>query len=118
MTNEALAAGKPVYIIGGELARGKLKVFHRYLADRHTTRAFRPGRVPVMPSKTNGLSSTTDYGNADPLSYPGDHPAWNREYLAGQGPEEAERLATRLKIIRDCRLEGRRVPEHIANATC
>ena len=106
-----------MYILGGELARGKLKVFHRYLADHHSTRAFRPGRVPIMPT-----SSTARNGNgndvADPLSYPGDHPAWDHQNLAGQGPEEAKRLAERLKIMRECRLAGRRVPEHITEATC
>ncbi|KAG0199850.1 hypothetical protein BGX33_011364 [Mortierella sp. NVP41] len=132
MTNEALATGKPVYILGGELARGKLKVFHRYLADLNLTRAFRPGRIPIIAS-TSSLSSSSNssstnraeaiVGNskandtADPLSYPGDHPPW-RNTLEGQGPTEARRLAERLQILRECRLAGKRVPAHIADATC
>ncbi|KAF9089758.1 hypothetical protein BGX29_011874 [Mortierella sp. GBA35] len=132
MTNEALATGKPVYILGGELARGKLKVFHRYLADLNLTRAFRPGRIPIIAS-TSSLSSSSNssstnraeaiVGNskandtADPLSYPGDHPPW-RNTLEGQGPAEARRLAERLQILRECRLAGKRVPAHIADATC
>ncbi|KAG0016810.1 hypothetical protein BGZ80_008924 [Entomortierella chlamydospora] len=122
MTNEALAAGKPVYILGGELARGKLKVFHRHLADLHFTRAFRPGRIPIVPiSHQNGDKNTTATNNsgndtADPLCYPGDHPAWNCS-LAGKGPEEIKKLVERLQILRECRLAGRRVPEHIADAT-
>ncbi|KAF8935683.1 hypothetical protein BGZ58_004858 [Dissophora ornata] len=125
MTNEALATGKPVYILGGELARGKLKVFHRYLMDHHSTRAFRPGRVPILPIPStarneNGNGNGNGNGNdrADPLSYPGDHPAWDHQNLAGQGPEEVKRLAQRLKVMRECRLAGRRVPENIAEATC
>ncbi|KAG0370203.1 mitochondrial fission ELM1-domain-containing protein [Gamsiella multidivaricata] len=120
MTNEALATGKPVYVLGGELARGKLKVFHRYLADSHATRAFRPGRIPIMPLTSNSKNGNgTSYGNdtADPLSYPGDHPAWNTS-LAGQGPDEIKKLAERLRIMRESRITGRRVPEHIAEATC
>ncbi|KAF9111280.1 hypothetical protein BGX27_005144 [Mortierella sp. AM989] len=133
MTNEALATGKPVYILGGELARGKLKVFHRYLADIHLTRAFRPGRIPIVPishqhdGKTSSSTLSTAISNssndaADPLSYPGDYPAWDsnnsiRNSLAGQGPEQARKLAERLQIMRECRLAGRRVPEHISNAT-
>ncbi|KAF9355005.1 hypothetical protein BGX26_007093 [Mortierella sp. AD094] len=128
MTNEALATGKPVYILGGELARGKLKVFHRHLADLHLTRAFRPGRIPIVPIshqnddkktslQSSTLSATSNSRNdtADPLSYPGDHPAWDCS-LAGQGPEQIKKLAERLQIMRECRLAGRRVPEHIADA--
>lgn len=104
-----------MYVLGGELARGKLKVFHRYLADQHATRAFRPGRVPITPL----ASSRTQAGNdtADPLSYPGDHPPWNQS-LAGQGPAEAKRLAERLHVMRECRIAGRRIPDHVAEATC
>ncbi|KAF9915624.1 hypothetical protein BX616_005715 [Lobosporangium transversale] len=119
MTNEALATGKPVYILGGELARGKLKVFHRYLADHNATRTFRPGRVPVLSgNEPNIVSNITTNDTADPLSYPGDHPPWNHKLLADQGTEEVKRLAQRLKIIRDCRISGRRIPEEIANSTC
>ncbi|KAF9169835.1 hypothetical protein BGX21_003540 [Mortierella sp. AD011] len=122
MTNEALAAGKSVYILGGELARGKLKVFHRHLADLHFTRAFRPGRIPIVPishqNDNKNTTATNNSGNdtADPLSYPGDHPAWNCS-LAGKGPGEIKKLVERLQILRECRLAGRRVPEHIADAT-
>ncbi|KAK3833562.1 MAG: mitochondrial fission ELM1-domain-containing protein [Linnemannia gamsii] len=133
MTNEALATGKPLYILGGELARGKLKVFHRYLTDLNMTRAFRPGRIPILPlpstsTTSTALSSSTrseainsmssqQNDTADPLSYPGDHPPWTTT-LEGKGPEEAKRLAERLLIIRECRLAGKRVPEHVADATC
>ncbi|KAG0353041.1 hypothetical protein BG005_007608 [Podila minutissima] len=116
MTNEALATGKPVYILGGEMARRKLKVFHRYLADNRYTRAFRPGRVAVSPiNEISILLPKND--RADPLSYPGDHPPWNRS-LAFQGPAESKKLADRLKILRDCRIAGRRVPSEVADATC
>ncbi|KAF9901915.1 hypothetical protein EC991_005563 [Linnemannia zychae] len=129
MTNEALATGKPVYILGGEMARGKLKVFHRYLTDLNMTRAFRPGRIPILPSpltsttplpaRPEAFSSKSSKRNdtADPLSYPGDHPPW-KNALEGKGPEEAKRLAERLQILRECRLAGKRVPAHIADATC
>ncbi|KAF8978847.1 hypothetical protein BGZ46_006083 [Entomortierella lignicola] len=127
MTNEALATGKPVYILGGELARGKLKVFHRHLADHHVTRAFRPGRIPIVPisyengsDKSSPSTSASKNDTADPLSYPGDHPEWNNSNngnLVGQGPEQNRKLAERLQILRDYRLAGRRVPENIANAT-
>ncbi|KAK3810377.1 MAG: mitochondrial fission ELM1-domain-containing protein [Benniella sp.] len=129
MTNEALATGKPVYVLGSELARGKLKVFHRYLADRHATRAFRPGKIPIH--STSSFDSYLHRGvhhdkprskpvndTADPLSYPGDHPPWAHEDQAGQGPSEAKRISERLKIMRECRVTGRRVPDHIAEATC
>ncbi|KAF9932207.1 hypothetical protein FBU30_008762 [Linnemannia zychae] len=135
MTNEALATGKPVYILGGELARGKLKVFHRYLTDLSLTRAFRPGRIPVLPTHSSTTTTTsfsssstarspaairTDpievHDTADPLSYPGDHPPWKRT-LEGQGPDENKRLAERLTILRDYRLAGKRIPPHIADAT-
>ncbi|KAF9955333.1 hypothetical protein BGZ72_003819 [Mortierella alpina] len=115
MTNEALATGKPVYVLGGELARGKLKVFHRYLADQHATRAFRPGRVPITPLSSSRAQAGND--TADPLSYPGDHPPWNQS-LAGQGPAEAKRLAERLHVMRESRIAGRRIPDHVAEATC
>ncbi|KAF9118974.1 hypothetical protein BGW39_000702 [Mortierella sp. 14UC] len=130
MTNEALATGKPVYILGGELARGKLKVFHRYLRDLNMTRAFRPGRIPILPpppststtpssARSEVISSEPSQQNdtADPLSYPGDHPPW-KNALEGKGPEEAKRLADRLLILRECRLAGKRVPAHVADATC
>ncbi|KAG0281139.1 hypothetical protein BGZ95_006438 [Linnemannia exigua] len=132
MTNEALATGKPLYILGGELARGKLKVFHRYHTDLNMTRAFRPGRIPILPMQPTPTMSTTSSSTrseaisskssqyndtADPLSYPGDHPPWNTT-LEGKGPEEAKRLAERLLIMRECRLAGKRVPGHIADATC
>ncbi|KAG0260521.1 hypothetical protein BG011_001842 [Mortierella polycephala] len=125
MTNEALATGKPVYILGGELARGKLKVFHRYLADQHATRAFRPGRVPITASSSPTSRSLNAKrvelesmnNTADPLSYPGDHPPWSHA-LEGQGPAEARRLAERLQIMREARIAGRRVPEHVSEATC
>ncbi|KAF9189047.1 hypothetical protein BGZ51_000156 [Haplosporangium sp. Z 767] len=125
MTNEALATGKPVYILGGELARGKLKVFHRYLADQHATRAFRPGRVPIIPltsptsksSNAKRVEPESMNDTADPLSYPGDHPPW-RHALEGQGPAEAKRLAERLQIMREARIAGRRVPAYISEATC
>ncbi|ORZ10954.1 mitochondrial fission ELM1-domain-containing protein [Lobosporangium transversale] len=112
MTNEALATGKPVYILGGELARGKLKI---------TMRPARSGlrRVPVLSgNEPNIVSNITTNDTADPLSYPGDHPPWNHKLLADQGTEEVKRLAQRLKIIRDCRISGRRIPEEIANSTC
>ncbi|KAF9991112.1 hypothetical protein BGZ75_004596 [Mortierella antarctica] len=115
MTNEALATGKPVYVLGGELARGKLKVFHRYLADQHATRAFRPGRVPITPHSSSRAQAGND--TADPLSYPGDHPPWNQS-LAGQGPAEAKRIAERLHVMREARIAGRRIPDHVAEATC
>ncbi|CAO3566055.1 unnamed protein product [Mortierella alpina] len=115
MTNEALATGKPVYVLGGELARGKLKVFHRYLADQHITRAFRPGRVPITPLPTSKAQAGND--TADPLSYPGDHPPWNQS-LAGQGPAEAKKIAERLHVMRESRIAGRRIPDHVADATC
>ncbi|KAK3834426.1 MAG: mitochondrial fission ELM1-domain-containing protein [Linnemannia elongata] len=123
MTNEALATGKPVYILGGELARGKLKVFHRYLTDLNMTRAFRPGRIPILPSiSSTGRAEAITNGSqvndtADPLSYPGDHPPW-KNTLEGKGPEEAKRLAERLVVLRECRLAGKRVPAHVADATC
>ncbi|KAF9432969.1 hypothetical protein BGZ76_010046 [Entomortierella beljakovae] len=126
MTNEALATGKPVYVLGGELARGKLKVFHRYLADLNLTRAFRPGRFLVTPmpcqhQDKNGSLSADDQAKdtADPLSYPGDHPPWSNagSGLVGTGPEQVKKLAERLRILRECRLAGRRPPEHIVNAT-
>ncbi|KAG0334465.1 hypothetical protein BG004_000396 [Podila humilis] len=127
MTNEALATGKPVYILGGELARGKLKVFHRTLADERFTRAFRPGRVLITSidhnNNNNEDAATTAYAyndndrRADPLSYPGDHPPWNKS-LAFKGPTECKKVADRLSIMRDCRIEGRRVPQEILDATC
>ncbi|KAG0309956.1 hypothetical protein BGZ99_000747 [Dissophora globulifera] len=119
MTNEAVATGKPVYILGGELARGKLKVFHRFLADKNVTRAFRPGRIPISPTSTPNKRANNNASNdtADPLSYPGDHPVWNNQALAGQGPDEIKRLGERLQIMRECRVAGRRVPDNIAQAT-
>ncbi|KAF9379919.1 hypothetical protein CPB97_008683 [Podila verticillata] len=115
MTNEALSTGKPVYILGGEMARGKLKVFHRYLADNRYTRAFRPGRVMITPIKEISSSEPMN-DRADPLSYPGDHPPWNCS-LAFQGPVESKKIADRLKILRDCRIAGRRAPPEVADAT-
>ncbi|KAG0054876.1 hypothetical protein BGZ83_010214 [Gryganskiella cystojenkinii] len=117
MTNEALATGKPVYILGGELTRGKLKVFHRYLADQKKTRAFRPGRIPILPLEETG-SDMIENDTADPLSYPGDHAAWDNQTLKGQGPEESKRVAERLKILRESRITGRRAPDYVADATC
>ncbi|KAG0294673.1 hypothetical protein BGZ96_000698 [Linnemannia gamsii] len=123
MTNEALATGKPVYILGGELARGKLKVFHRYLTDQNMTRAFRPGRIPILPllsnsSRTDAIKNESQMNDtADPLSYPGDHPPW-KHTLEGKGPEEAKRLAERLIVLRECRLAGKRVPAYVADSTC
>ncbi|KAF9585977.1 hypothetical protein BGW38_010708 [Lunasporangiospora selenospora] len=119
MTSEALAAGKPVYILGGGLARGKLKVFHRYLADAHYTRAFRPGRIPIEQEErdTGADSSENGMETSDPLSYPGNLLPWNRS-LAGQSPAETMKLVERLQILREARVTGHRAPEHITNATC
>ncbi|KAF9332013.1 hypothetical protein BGZ91_011873 [Linnemannia elongata] len=123
MANEALATGKPVYILGGELARGKLKVFHRYLTDLNMTRAFRPGRIPILPlisstDRTEAIKNRSQVNDtADPLSYPGDHPPW-KNTLEGKGPEDAKKLAERLVVLRECRLAGKRVPVHVADATC
>ncbi|KAF9156387.1 hypothetical protein BG015_005596 [Linnemannia schmuckeri] len=123
MTNDALATGKPVYILGGELARGKLKVFHRYHTDLNMTRAFRPGRIPILPptssiGRTEAIKNESEVNDtADPLSYPGDHPPW-KNTLEGKGPEETKRLAERLVVLRECRLAGKRVPAHVADATC
>lgn len=98
------------------MARRKLKVFHRYLADNRYTRAFRPGRVAVSPIM-NISTSQPKNDRADPLSYPGDHPPWNTS-LAFQGPAESKKLADRLKLLRDCRIAGRRAPPEVADATC
>ncbi|KAG0240671.1 hypothetical protein BGW41_006754 [Actinomortierella wolfii] len=132
MTNEALATGKPVYIVGSEMARGKLKVFHRLLADQHLTRAFRPARIPVSSSMSHHpLDETKDGANiskkskksaasaaspsstldsADPLSYPGDHPPWRRASFVGLGLAEATKLGDYLKLLRESRISGRRAP--------
>ncbi|KAF9969369.1 hypothetical protein BGZ73_008293 [Actinomortierella ambigua] len=133
MTNEALATGKPVYVVGSEMARGKLKVFHRLLADQHMTRAFRPGRVHVTPLEahpseethpgTSGMakkakksvdsthsSSSGPLETADPLSYPGDHPPWRRTAFVGLGLAEASKLGDHLQSLREARISGRRAP--------
>ncbi|KAF9161701.1 hypothetical protein DFQ26_004221 [Actinomortierella ambigua] len=139
MTNEALATGKPVYIVGSEMARGKLKVFHRLLADQHMTRAFRPGRVLVAPSSppsspahsadesqhsssskkkkktttvkdTNFSPAPSSLETADPLSYPGDHPPWQRTSFVGLGLAEATKLGDYLLALREARILGRRAP--------
>ncbi|KAI9598311.1 mitochondrial fission ELM1-domain-containing protein [Syncephalis fuscata] len=62
LTSEAVATGKPVYVIGYERCTGALAIFQNKLKEMHVTRRFRPlrsnRRLPI--------------GN-DPLSYVGQH---------------------------------------------
>ncbi|RKP05657.1 mitochondrial fission ELM1-domain-containing protein [Thamnocephalis sphaerospora] len=76
LVTEAVATGKPVYVIGAERCTETLAMFHRRLRDLHVTRRFRPVR----------LNQRLSAGN-DPLSHVGEHPPFAPSPVGRVGTE-------------------------------